>query len=470
MKKISILLTILLCNQFIIAQEGFTPKVEKYIDNYISTFNESNPEIKKINKWYANFKKADKPSKKDYEHKLIGLGLEISKEKEIASSYIPASYTLDKGKIAVKNITSKKYEQELIDSYASAYFKNNTLLKKENLYEELVNDNFIFNAGKFKENERELYVKPSFVLLFIRVYENNLYIISINSNYSIWKNREIIFYKFDLSLGTKLPVTTDNSSKVKPEVTNTNYIIPNRWEDTNRLYHDQAIDELRETVNLLAQIPPYSNNSDFVTNAKGLDTKLNRDNVKNYIPQLQFFENYKVELDDKMAENIGYYAKESVKNVNHYAAHALADIYMNKKEYSLAVSSFGKALTNKYHTAGGTRYIRCLNRIYSDLAEASFAVNEPDIGVLYLLAIIAQQNTSSDYADEQLTAYAKTINTKKFKENLIMAIDSAEEKGELEYTITFKNHTGTFEIPYFSSLNNVKVYLVKSDTYNNFKH
>jgi len=247
------------------------------------------------------------------------------------------------------------------------------------------------------------------------------------------------------------------------------YKIPNRWENEHRLFHDIATDELRKTVRSLAQIPPYVNNKEFVSNANALSVALTRNNIKDYIPQLQFFESYKVELDDDMKKKIGYYARESVKNVNHYAAHALADIFMTEKAYEKAVYSFEKALKNRYHTAGGTRYIRCLGRIYSDLAEAAFFVNQPEEGVLYLLALIAQKDRSSEYADKQLIEYGKTINAKKFRDNLVLAINSVKLKGKSEYTITYKNQMGTFEIPFFGSKKNIQIRLVKSQTYTYFE-
>ena len=474
MRKILSTISILFLTQFVIAQKGFTPKIEKYVNEYINTFDQSKSELKRVNTWYAAFKKAEKPSKKEFEGKLIGLGIEIAKENEMASSYLPATYTQNENKIAVEKINSKKHEQSLINDYAKAYFKNNTVLKKEPLYKTSSNDNFVFGATNFTENTKEIYVKGNFNLYFIRTYKNNLYVISINRNYNIWKNKAVTFYKFDLSLKNdktyEIPKTATKPSKPKTPSQNLSYKIPNRWKGTNRLYHDVAIDELRETVRLLAQIPPYYNNKDFVSNAMSLSSPLTRDNVMNYISQLQFFENYKVELDEKMKGKIGYFAKESIKNVNHYAAHALADIFMTKKEYRKAISSFGKALNSKYHTAGGTRYIRCLGRIYSDLAEAAFALDKTDQGVLYLLALIAQKDRYSEYADEQLTAYGKSINLKKFKKSLILAIDSVEIKDELRYNITYRNQIATFEIPFLGTKKNIQIHLVKSDTYSYFEN
>ena len=466
------ILAFLLFSPSIIAQNGFTPKVEKYVDDYIASLDKSSSELKKIELWYANFKKGQKPTPEVYSQNLIGLGIGASKEKGITYRHLPAKYFFTKNKITLNKITAKKHKQLDIDNYTKAYFKGNKILKADPIYTNLDNDNFAFGATKFKETNNELYAKV-FDFIYLRTYQKHLYILAINSNYSIWKNREITFYKFDISLqsngDSKLIAVQKHKTPKKTNQT-TVYKIPNRWKDKNRLYHDLATDEFRETVQLLAQIEPYNKNSAFIENANALPRKLDRDNVKNFIKELTFFQNYKVELTDEMTKKLSYFSKESVKNVNHYASHALADVYMNDKQYTKAIIAFGKALENEYHTAGGTRYIRCLDRIYSDLAEASFAVNKPEIGVLYLLAVVANQDRSSAYANEQLIAYGNTINTKKFKENLIFAIDSIKENGALEYTIVYKNNKATFKIPFFSTAKGVQIRLVKSSAFNSFNH
>lgn len=456
------------------AQNGFTPKVEKYVDDYIASLKVNSSELKKTETWYAAFKKGVKPSAEQYSSSLIGIGVSALKEKGGVYNYVPAKYSFDKNKIGIKKITSKKYEQTDIDSYTKAFFKNNNaVLKQEKIYGNLDTNGFVVGAGLFKESDKEIYVKGSFDFLCIRVYKKYLYVVSLNKNFAVWKNREIAFYKFNLTSKVKGAGRPQVSKKKKAPVEKkqeNSYKIPNRWKDTKRLYHDVASEELRKTVRLLSQIAPYNTNKEFVENTKVLNIPLDRDNIHNYIKELTFFQDYKIEMTDKMKNKLDYFSKESVKNINHHASHALADIYMNNKQYKKAIASYGKTLSSKYHTAGGTRYVRDLDRIYCDLAEASFAVNHHDEGVLYLLAVVANQNTSATYADKQLIAYGKTINGKKFKENLIWAINSVKPKGDSDYTITYKKQKGTFGIPIFSSPKGVKIRLAKSVTYGSFDY
>ncbi|MFP3833019.1 hypothetical protein [Chryseobacterium sp. SIMBA_028] len=93
------------------------------------------------------------------------------------------------------------------------------------------------------------------------------------------------------------------------------------------LYHNFRVDDLRIGLRYLIKDEPYKSDPTLIQYTSNLKDKLERTNIAHYIEELRYFADLKI--DEKYKDNYD----EEIVNINHTASHALADVFLGKKDY-----------------------------------------------------------------------------------------------------------------------------------------
>ncbi len=237
-----------------------------------------------------------------------------------------------------------------------------------------------------------------------------------------------------------------------------------------RLYHDYRIDELRESLKTLSQYEPYKSDKTFAKVLNSFNEKLDRFNIANYNEQLQYLvENIKI----SESYNKTYYLSEremnTLKNINHLAAHSLGDIYMTKKEYSDAITYFNIARTkHTYYSSSGTTVNKDYLRMEFDISEAYFKLNDFELASLHLLHNLMNGQSFGNHLSEKLEESAKFLDATTFIPKLEAMLSTLETTKEHKLKYVFDEKSITFS-SFVENITSCKSKVFNSKFYKNLK-
>lgn len=201
---------------------------------------------------------------------------------------------------------------------------------------------------------------------------------------------------------------------------------------TNPLYHNYRVDELRTGLKDLVRDEPYKSDKTLVKYVSNLKDKLERNNIADYIEELRYFADLKI--DKKYKDNYD----EEIANINHTASHSLADVFLGKKEYEQAEKYFLKALVeHQLFSVSGTTVEKDSHRIEYDLAKLYQESGRKDEAYGYLLALINSQWNYS-LGEKRIVELSENDDKKKLKKDIDKALKTFVSRSDYFLEFIFR--------------------------------
>lgn len=200
----------------------------------------------------------------------------------------------------------------------------------------------------------------------------------------------------------------------------------------NPLYHNYRVDDLRTGLKYLIKEEPYKSDATLIQYTSHLKDKLERTNIANYIEELRYFTDLKI--DKRYKDNYD----EEIVNINHTASHSLADVFLGKKDYEQAEKYFLKALVeHQLFSVSGTTVEKDSHRIEYDLVKVYQNLGRKDEAYGYLLALI---NSQWNYAlgEKGIIAMAENDDKKKLKKDIDKALKTFVVRPDYFLEFTFR--------------------------------
>ncbi|MCL5127730.1 hypothetical protein [Algibacter sp. L4_22] len=243
------------------------------------------------------------------------------------------------------------------------------------------------------------------------------------------------------------------------------YISWSQSEEPN-MYHNHAIDMMRENIDFLATTEEYADNTTFLELAKQLPKKLDRYNIKNYETTLKYIaDKLKVsEATIKKYYSPFHFTKEMA-NMHHVATHALADIYFTAEKYKDAITFYDKAMfTHTPVGTSGTTINKDFLRMELDVSEAYFELKDYDMAVLHLLHNLMNQQSFGDHVTDTLKEYEAFIDATVFLPKLEAMVKTIQEGEGYNLKYVFNGKTMQFS-PFIESPSSCRATILSSDFY-----
>ncbi|WP_106915206.1 hypothetical protein [Chryseobacterium aurantiacum] len=220
----------------------------------------------------------------------------------------------------------------------------------------------------------------------------------------------------------------------------------------NPLYHNYRIDELRTGLRYLIRDEPYKSDPTLIQYTSNLKDKLERTNIANYIEELRYFADLKI--DKRYKDNFD----EEIANINHTASHALADVFLGKKDYGQAEKYFLKALVeHQLFSVSGTTVEKDSHRIEYDLVKVYQNLGRKDEAYGYLLALINSQ-WNYELGEKGIIAMAENDDKKKLKRDIDKALKTFVARPDYFLEFTFRGK----KILFWNALSLNKEYFSKN--------
>ena len=237
------------------------------------------------------------------------------------------------------------------------------------------------------------------------------------------------------------------------------------------MYHNHAIDMMRENINFLATTEEYANNTTFLEIAEKLPKTFDRYNIKNYETTLKYIAD---ELELSEATIKKYYSPfhftKEMANMHHVATHALADIYFTAENYKQAIAFYNKAMFT--HAPTGTS-VTTINkdflRIEFDVSEAHFKLKNYDMAVLHLLHNLMNQQSFGDHVTKTLKEYEPYIDAVVFLPKLEAMLKTIQKGEGYNLKYNFNGKTIQFS-PFVESPSSCRATILSSDFYKSLKN
>ncbi|WP_158850186.1 hypothetical protein [Algibacter sp. L1A34] len=247
------------------------------------------------------------------------------------------------------------------------------------------------------------------------------------------------------------------------------YISWSQSEEPN-MYHNHAIDMMRENIDFLATTEEYADNTTFLELAKQLPKKLDRYNIKNYETTLKYIAD---ELKVSEATIKKYYSPfhftKEMANMHHVATHALADIYFTAEKYKEAIAFYDKAMfTHPPVGTSGTTINKDFLRMELDVSEAYFELKDYDMAVLHLLHNLMNQQSFGDHVTDTLKEYEAFIDATVFLPKLEAMVKTIQKGEGYNLKYVFNGKTMQFS-PFIESPSSCRATILSSDFYKNLK-
>lgn len=433
MKKIFIL-TFLFLSTAVLAQEKYTDiqgKVKAALKNYSTT----DTNYKVLTTMLSNFEKAKKIGLSNFSKDNIGIAMVLSEEQPALLVW-PAKYTFRNDMVNISAIRSKSTGglTEDMKTYAYKYLHKMEEVGSTKLFRSLV-----FNKpqteGTFTQNANEFIIDEPYSVSFVRGNEDWMYIVSIDNQYKTLDKPRIIIYTFKISISGNDIFNSGNSMEDMEKRRIARVENEKAEKEKFPLFHDFRTDDIRELLKELILKEPFKSNQELRKNIDQLDSKITRYNLKDYLPQFNYF----LTLDFSTFKKKEQFEVNELLNIQHLSAHALADYYVSQADYNQAIIFYKKAaFTYPYEVSSGTSFVKDMERIIYDISKACYKAGRKDEAYGYLLGLIIDSQNNTDLATKNLKAYllAEKEDHKKFRDDLDKAMKTIKADS--------KNHSRTF--------------------------
>ncbi|WP_159020375.1 hypothetical protein [Algibacter sp. L3A6] len=247
------------------------------------------------------------------------------------------------------------------------------------------------------------------------------------------------------------------------------YVSWSQSEEPN-MYHNHAIDMMRENIKFLATTEEYANNATFLELAEKLPKTFDRYNIKNYETTLKYIAD---ELELSEATIKKYYSPfhftKEMGNMHHVATHALADIYFTAENYKQAIAFYDKAMfTHAPKGTSGTTINKDFLRMEFDVSEAYFELKNYDMAVLHLLHNLMNQQSYGDHVTNTLKEYEAFIDAAVFLPKLEAMLKTIQKGEGYNLKYNFSGKTMQFS-PFVESPSSCRATILSSDFYKSLK-
>lgn len=373
----------------------------------------------------ADYKAGTNVSSRDLIFDYVGIGIAFN-AKNNSTKLLPAKYTLNL-KTRLSGIGVVGLEKDVLSEkqskFLSIYSKNPLAIAGDDYYMEFKYHTFT-NEGRLEYKNSAILTDQTHTSYFAKK-DNWLYVIGISNT-----TNDFILYKFDTKAMPKddyMLIQMEKDRQVK-------------WAKESKLravfpmYHDIRIDEIRVALAYLLREEPYKNDKILVECAGKMTRKLDRENIRNFTAELDYF------LDLKIDEKFWKYRSDEVLNLKHTSAHALADINFGNGDYKLAEKFFLRSILDfRVYSAGGSNIQKDANRIAYDLSKVYEKQGKTDETIGYLIPLL-NGNGSIDLATTLLNncITKNKIDKKSLKKQIDASFESLENlRGDGTYTYIF---------------------------------
>lgn len=443
MKKVAFLFVIIF-----FSTNSFSQKViEEIVVTSLNKQDKTQPNFKNFERILQEFQKSNKIAidflKKDY----IGVAFELSDENKQLDVF-PARFTFDDEKISLSAIRSKSTGKPSEDMllFTHKFINGDLDLGSTKIFKYILN-NAPIAEGNYSEGENEYIIEEPLSLSFVRGNQDWMYVISIDNQYEQIDNPRILMYAFPISVGK--PIFETNISK-----TQSNKEISDDDKEKFPLFHDFRTDDIRLGLENLIKLEPYKSNTELNKIVNVFNKKIDRYNVNEFVEQLEFI--LKLEISQSFLNKnfkLSRYKEDdpsgindAVLNIKHIAAHALADINLNKN-HELAIEYYKKSIFDfPLQSLSGTNSIKDMERCIFDISKAYYKAGKKDEAYAYLLGLIIDSDVFYQRAENQLINYIDTdfVDKLQLKKDIDKAVKSIKEEDENTYSLIFRQKKAFF--------------------------
>lgn len=457
------LLLILTC-KLTFAQEKYV-NIQNKVKTAVNAFVYDKANYKFLQNILTGFEKSKKLSLSNFSKDNVGMAIVLS-DQNTKLVIAPAKYTFDNNKVNISAIRSKTTGGLTDDmkEYVQKYLYNMEELGSTKLFRQLML-NKPEPEGVFKQNTTEFIVNEPNTLSFVRGDEDWMYAISIDNNYKTEEKPRIILYAFKISLSGKDIFSTENS--IEDMEKRRLDKVDNEKTDREKfpLFHDFRTDDIRELLKELVLNEPFKSNQELQKNIAKLDTKITRFNLKDYVPQFNFFLTLNIAAFQKKEEFI----VNELLNIQHLSAHALADYYLSQGNYDQAINFYKKAAFNfRYEVSSGTTFVKDMERIIYDLSKTCYKAGRKDEAYGYLIGLIIDSQNNETLATKDLESYLliEKEDKKKFKDDMMTSLKTIKVgKDGHSRSLTFRNKEVFFYPMMADSLSAYEKHIKNSNIY-----
>ena len=437
MKK-NTLLFLFFSVQFIYAQ---VDKISLEIENILLSRTEKPEDINSVKNFFENYGTAKPVQSEDLNRDLVGICFRSSIEKQF--SLVPAKYSVDSpsensgGIYFNLNPIEKSLEKENQEEYIKLFLENSPKIADNDYFRSL---KYVDSEkkGKIEKVKDDMVIGDDDYLSLLKVKDKQIYAISFQISALDAKNlskSEIRLYIFNQNL-----ISSEDYMMIQMEKTRKKkYKKTQELKAIYPLYHDYRVDEIRSATRDLIKDPSYNADQTLVKYTTNLTEKLERTNIANYIDELKYFANLKI--DQKYKDGFD----EDIVNINHTSLHSLADIYLGKGEYETAEKYFKMALTEfPIFTVSGTTQEKDSHRIEYDLAKIYKKLNRKDEAYGYLIALMTSQWYYEIAEKEIMELSNDEEDKKKLKKDIDKAVKTFQIRKDDFMEFTFRGNKIVF--------------------------
>ncbi|SHE44202.1 hypothetical protein [Pedobacter caeni] len=420
------------------AQEKYAD-IQSKVKTVVNSYSSADPNYKFLSTMLTGFEKSKKLSLSNFSKDNVGIAIVLS-DPEAKLVVFPAKYRFDNDKINVSAIRSRSTGglTEDMKEYVQKYLYKMEEVGRTKFFSVLLR-NRPEVQGTFTQNPAEFIVNEPNSISFVRGDENWMYVISIDNQYKSQEKPRVIIYAFKISISGEDIFNTGNSVKEMEQRRITRVGEEKTDREKFPLFHDFRTDDIRQLLKELVQNESFKSNQELHKNIEKLDTKITRFNLKDYVPQFNYF----LTLDFSTFKKKDQFEINELLNIQHLSAHALADYYLSQGNYGQAIDFYKKAAFDfRYEVSSGTTYIKDMERIIYDLSKTCYKAGRKDEAYGYLLGLIIDSQSNQELATKELKSYLsdEKENKKKFKSDLDRAMKTIKAgKNGYSRTFTFRN-------------------------------
>lgn len=380
-----------------------------------------------ITEFVNNYKKGETAYYDDINADLVGVCMKLNTKANIAQ-FLPAKYSFDdaSGKMSLAAI--EKDSASLDAKVYNELFIRNPLYIHKNKYYSSLKYYISTDDSKAEFVDVGLKMTDGGKISFFRKIGDEIFVISLNKDDVA--NGNVLLYQFN-----KKSITSEDYLMIAMEKKR---LKNNAKTQTTRevypLFHDYRIDELRSGIRELMYYAPYNNNAALRTTYRKINTKLDRETIRAFEGELKYFA--VLNIPDSLKRPL----YEEMANINHLSVHALADIYLGKKQYDSAELYFKKSLYEApLVTVSGTTFEKDAQRILYDLGLVYKSWGKQNEAIAYFLPVLASENNGNAADKRLIELLNETDNKQTLKSDIDKAIKSFSLSKDGFHNIVFRN-------------------------------
>ncbi|MDA3615979.1 tetratricopeptide repeat protein [Polluticaenibacter yanchengensis] len=407
MKYIAIIFAFLLVT---IGSQGQVSAVSETMIQSILKINADKNDKEFIKGFINHYKKAQIAYYDDINADLVGVCMKLN-TKANTTQLLPAKYSFDdaSGKMSLAAI--EKDSASLDAKVYNELFIRNPLYIHKNKYYSSLKYHISTDDGKPEFVEADLKMTDARRISFFRKIGDEIFVISLNKNDV--NSGDVLLYQFN-----KKSITGEDYQMIAMEK---NRLRNNAKTQVARasypLFHDYRIDELRSGVRELMYYEPFRKDEVLRAAYRKINTKLDRETIRAFENELKYFA--VLNIPDSLKQPL----YEEMANINHLSVHALADIYLGKKQYDSAELYFKKSLYElPLVTVSGTTFEKDAHRILYDLGMIYKSWGRQNEAIAYLIPLLASEHNENAADKRLMELLDETVNKQTLKSDIDKAI------------------------------------------------